>query len=109
MKASDSRRPSARGQSASLIPPSSRVVVVTSLADRAALENAFSGADAVLSAVGVTSTSRDRPALLSANMDTVEQAMLAAGVDRIIVIDTLVALFARYVGFDRDRAFYPTV
>src|SRR5689334_15701897 len=73
------------------VPPGSRVVVVTSLADRAALENAFSGADAVLSAVGVTSTSRDRPALLSANMGSVEQAMLAAGVDRIIVINTLLA------------------
>jgi NAD(P)-dependent dehydrogenase (short-subunit alcohol dehydrogenase family) len=71
------------------VPGASRVAVVTSLADRAALTEAFSGAGAVLTALGLTSTSYDRSALLSANMATVEESMLAAGVDRIIVINTL--------------------
>jgi hypothetical protein len=73
------------------IPPGSRVAVVASLADRDALTAAFAGADAVLTALGVTSASRDRPALLSANMKTVELAMLAAGVDRIVMVNTLLA------------------
>jgi putative NADH-flavin reductase len=73
------------------VPNGSRVAVVTSLADRAALADAFAGADVVLTALGVTSTSADRSALLSANMATVEQSMLAAGVDRIVVINTLLA------------------
>lgn len=73
------------------VPGGSRVAVVQSLADRAALTDAFSGAVAVLTALGVTSTSYDRSALLSANMATVEESMLAAGVDRIIVINTLLA------------------
>lgn len=71
------------------VPTGSRVALVTSLADRRALTEAFAGADAVITALGVTSTSRDRSALLSANMDTVEQAMQAAGIDRIIAINTL--------------------
>jgi NAD(P)-dependent dehydrogenase (short-subunit alcohol dehydrogenase family) len=71
------------------VPPDSRVALVTSLADLAALKEAFAGADAVLSAVGVTPTSRDRSALFSANMETIEQAMVAAHVDRIIVMNTL--------------------
>jgi putative NADH-flavin reductase len=73
------------------IPRGSRVAVVASLADRSALAAAFAGADAVLTALGVTATSRDRSASLSANMDTVEQAMLVAGVDRIVLINTLLA------------------
>jgi hypothetical protein len=73
------------------VPGGSRVAVVTSLADRAALTDAFSGASAVLTALGLTSTSCDRSALLSANMATVEESMSAAGVDRIIVINTLIA------------------
>lgn len=73
------------------MPNASRVAVVTSLADRAALTAAFSGADAVLTVLGLTSTSNDRSALLSANMDTVEASMSAAGVDRILVINTLLA------------------
>lgn len=73
------------------VPPGSRVAVVTSLADRSALKAAFAGADAVLTALGVTATSQDRSASLSANMDTVEQAMSDAGVDRIVVINTLLA------------------
>ena len=60
----------------------SRVAVITSLADRPALTEAFAGADAVLTAIGLTSTSADRSALLSANMATIEESMLAAGVDR---------------------------
>lgn len=71
------------------VPPGSRVAVVSSLADRYALTVALAGADAVLTALGVTSTSRDRSALLSENMKTVEQAMLSAGVDRIVVTNTL--------------------
>lgn len=73
------------------LPSGSRVVVVPSFADRHALTSAFSGADSVLTALGVTAASHDRSALLSANMTTVEQSMLAAGVDRIVVINTLLA------------------
>jgi putative NADH-flavin reductase len=71
------------------LPGGSRVAVVSSLGDRPALVNAFSGADAVLTALGVTATSSDRSALLSANMGAVEESMVAAGVDRILVINTL--------------------
>jgi putative NADH-flavin reductase len=74
------------------VPHNSRVAVVTSLADRCALAGAFSGATAVLAALGVTATSQDVSALLSANMATVEESMLAVGVDRIILINTLLAL-----------------
>jgi putative NADH-flavin reductase len=73
------------------VPGGSRVAVVASLADRAALTDAFSGADAVLTALGVTATSHERSALLSANMAAVEESMLAAGVDRIVVVNTLLA------------------
>jgi hypothetical protein len=65
------------------------VAVVASLADGAALTNAFVGADAVITAVGLTATSSDSSALLSANMPTVEASMHAAGVDRIVLINTL--------------------
>ena len=71
------------------VPAGSRVAVVHSLADRPALTDAFSGAGAVLTALGVTATTHERYALLSANMAAVEESMLAAGVDRIIVINTL--------------------
>jgi len=73
------------------VPDGSRVAVVRSLADRVALTEAFSDARAVLAALGLTSTSHDRSALLSANMATVEESMLAAGVDRIILINTMLA------------------
>ena len=73
------------------VPSGSRVAVVTSLADGAALTEAFAGADAGLTVLGLTSTSSDRCALLSANMATVEESMLATGVDRIMVINTLLA------------------
>ena len=73
------------------VPTGSRVVVVQSLADRPGLTAAFRGADAVLTALGVTATSQERSALLSANMDAVEASMLAAGVDRIVVVNTLLA------------------
>jgi len=65
------------------------VALVTSLADRTALTKAFSGADVVLTALGVTSTSDERSAMLSENAAEVEAAMLAAGVDRILIINTL--------------------
>jgi putative NADH-flavin reductase len=71
------------------VPSGSRVAVVQSFADRRALTDAFSGADAVLTALGVTATTREHSALLSANMAAVEESMLAAGVDRIIIINTL--------------------
>ena len=71
------------------IPPGSRVAVVNSLGNLSALTAAFKGVDAVFTAVGVTSTSQDSSALLSENMATVEQAMLAANVKRIILINTL--------------------
>lgn len=73
------------------IPNGSRVAVVASLADGAALAEAFSGANAVLGVMGTTPTSYDHSALLSANIATVERAMSDAGVDRIIVINTMVA------------------
>lgn len=73
------------------VPSGSRVVVVASLADRTALTEAFRGADAVLTALGVTATTADPSALLSENMAAVEASMLAAGVDRIVVINTLLA------------------
>jgi putative NADH-flavin reductase len=73
------------------VPRRSRVVVVESLTDGAALADAFSGTDAVLTALGVTATTHDRPALLSANMATVKESMIAAGVDRIVMINTLLA------------------
>jgi putative NADH-flavin reductase len=73
------------------MPAHSRVVVIESLADGAALADAFSGADAVLTALGVTTTTRDSTALLSANMATVKESMITAGVDRIIMINTLLA------------------
>jgi hypothetical protein len=69
------------------------VAIVTSLGDRPALAAAFAGADAVLTALGVTATSQDRSASLAANMETVEQAMKDAGIDRIVVINTLLASF----------------
>jgi nucleoside-diphosphate-sugar epimerase len=71
------------------LPGGSRVVLVQSLADRSAVTDAFSGADAVLTALGVTATAHEQSALLSANMATVEASMLAAGVDRIVMINTL--------------------
>ena len=71
------------------VPRDCRVAVVESLSDRTALTDAFSGADAVLTALGVTATTGERSALLSANMPAVEESMLAAGVDRIVVINTL--------------------
>jgi len=73
------------------VPDASRVAVVASLADRDALAEAFAGADAVLTVMGVTATSSDRSALLSANMGTVEASMVSAGVDRILVMNTLIA------------------
>jgi len=42
------------------VPSGSRVAVITSLTDRPALTEAFTGADAVLTALGLTSTSSDR-------------------------------------------------
>jgi putative NADH-flavin reductase len=71
------------------VPDGSRVVVLESLADGPALTDAFSGTEAVLTALGVTATTNDGAALLSANMAAVEESMIAAGVGRIILINTL--------------------
>jgi len=71
------------------LPTGSRIAVVQSLADQDSLTDAFRGAGAVLTALGVTATSYDRSALLSANIPTLEASMLAAGVDRILVTNTL--------------------
>jgi putative NADH-flavin reductase len=73
------------------VPPGSRVAVVASLDDEKALAAAFAGADAVITALGVTAASMDRTALLSRNMETVERAMKAAGVDRIVIVNTLLS------------------
>ena len=73
------------------VPAGSRVAIVDSLADQDAMTAAFSGAEAVFVVIGTTSTSYDRTSLLSANIDTVERAMSAAGVDRILIINTMVA------------------
>ena len=77
------------------VPRGSRVALVQSLADRTALTGAFSGADAVLTALGVTATSREQSALLSANVATVEESMLAADVDRIVIVNTLLTSLPR--------------
>ncbi|MGM3278367.1 NAD(P)-dependent oxidoreductase [Ralstonia sp. 24A2] len=71
------------------VPAGCRVAVVRSLADRAALTDAFAGTDAVLTALGVTPTSDDPSSRLSANMDAVNASMRAADVDRIVVVNTL--------------------
>jgi len=73
------------------VPINSRVVVVQSLADLDGLTDAFRGAGAVLTALGVTATSDERSALLSANIATLEASMSAAGVDRILLINTLLS------------------
>lgn len=73
------------------VPSGSRVAVVPSLADSDLLTNAFRGADAVISAVGVTSSSNDDSALLSANMKNVVSSMKTAGVDRIVLINTILS------------------
>lgn len=80
-----------RPERVSEVPAGSRVAVVESLADRTRLTEAFTGADAVLAVLGTTSTSYDRSALLSANIESIETSMSAAGVDRILIINTMVA------------------
>jgi putative NADH-flavin reductase len=73
------------------VPQGSQVDVVTSLADRDALARVFWGADTVLTALGVTQTSHERSTLLSENTAVVEAAMIDAGVDRIVMINTLLS------------------
>lgn len=64
-------------------------MVIKSLADQDGLTNAFTGTAAVIAALGVTATSFDRSALISRNTGTVEAAMLAAGVDRLLIVNSL--------------------
>lgn len=71
------------------VPQGSRVAVVASLSDRAALTSAFLGSSVVITALGVTPTSSEPSAMLSSNATEVEAAMLAAGVDRLVIINTL--------------------
>jgi NAD(P)-dependent dehydrogenase (short-subunit alcohol dehydrogenase family) len=71
------------------VPAGSRVAVVTSLADRAALTSAFVGADVAITALGVTPTSDESSAMMSNNVTHVEAAMSAARVDRLILVNTL--------------------
>jgi hypothetical protein len=71
------------------VPQGSRVAEIASLSDYTALSLAFSGADAVLTALGVTPTSQAPSALLSQNVEAVERAMLASGTDRIVVTNTI--------------------
>ncbi len=73
------------------LPSSSRIAVVPSLSDCDLLTNAFVGADAVISAIGVTSSSNDKSALLSANMKSLVSSMKTAGVDRIVLINTILS------------------
>lgn len=78
-----------RPERISAVPEGSRVAVLQSLGDRAALAAALAGADAVITALGVTATTGDRSSLLSANMDSLEASMATAGVDRIVLINTI--------------------
>jgi putative NADH-flavin reductase len=80
-----------RPERISEVPDGSRVTIVESLADRSALAEAFLGVDAVLAVMGTTSTSSDCSALLSENMRTVEESMSVANVDRILIINTMIA------------------
>ena len=73
------------------VPNGSRVAVVPSLSDCALLANAFIGADVVISAIGVTPSSNDRSALLSANTKHVVSSMKTAVVDRIVLINTILS------------------
>ncbi len=73
------------------VPDGSRVEVVSSLTDEASLSASFKGADAVLTALGVTATSFDSTALLSRNMSSFERAMLRADVNRVVVMNTLLS------------------
>ena len=80
-----------RPERVSNVPETSRVEVVESLGDESALASSFNGADAVLTATGVTATSFDTTALLSHNMASVERAMLIADVNRIVLMNTLLS------------------
>lgn len=73
------------------LPAGSGVVVAPSLGDVVTLASAFAGADAVITALGVTATSCDATASLAAHMASVERAMQSACVDRIVMINTLLA------------------
>ena len=80
-----------RPERISAVPEGSRVEVISTLADVSSLSEVFRGADAVLTALGVTPTSSDTTALLSQNMATFERAMLQAGVERVVAINTLLS------------------
>jgi nucleoside-diphosphate-sugar epimerase len=71
------------------VPAGSRVVVVTSLGDRAALADAFRGTEAVLSANGPTSTSSDPSAFFSSNFTAIEGACHDASVSRVVIVNSI--------------------
>lgn len=75
------------------LPSGSRVAVVPSLSDSALLTEAFIGADVVITTMGVTSSSNNKSALLSANIHNVVASMKNASVDRIVIINTILAAY----------------
>lgn len=72
------------------VPKGSRVVVVSSLTDEAALQAALTGVDALLVVSGVTGSTIDEAALVSKNLGHVAKAMVSAGVRRVLLISTLI-------------------
>lgn len=73
------------------VPAGSRVVVVTSLADRAALADAFRGTEAVLSANGPTAASCDPSSFFSTNFAAIEGACHDASVTRLVIVNSIAA------------------
>ena len=77
--------------------PKGLVAAVGDIGDRASIERAMEGADAVLHAAAVVSMNNDDPdALIEANVGGVKNvigAALDAGIERIVDVSTLSALF----------------
>jgi nucleoside-diphosphate-sugar epimerase len=71
----------------------SRIAVVPSLSDCALLTDAFIGADVVITTMGVTPSSNDHSALLSANMTNIVASMKTACIERIVIINTILAAY----------------
>ncbi|KAI8894784.1 hypothetical protein BC833DRAFT_196810 [Globomyces pollinis-pini] len=71
------------------VPHGSKVVTVASLSDKIALTDAFKGTDAIVTATGATSSSSDETSLLSKNFKTLEESMVDAGVNRIVIVNSI--------------------
>jgi putative NADH-flavin reductase len=71
------------------VPQGSRVLVIKNLSDTYKLTEALLGAEAVISAIGVTSTSNDPSSFLSNNLQSLTSAMKKSKVDRLIIISSL--------------------